>query len=110
MKVKLHELVALVADVDEAARLIVDLDAVAVVDDPERRAPIVEVDRWQNRFGCDVIVDVDRGLRLALCTGAVVLFESSPVLRSGGSAVAPVRVLVGERRGTRYQGNHDESR
>ena len=84
VEVELHELVARPADVDPAARRVVHLDRVAVVDQLERRGLVVELDRRQvRRLGA---ADVDRRLDLAELAGGERLIEFSPLR---GSAMPP---------------------
>ena len=88
VEVELHELVARPADVDRAARRVVHLDRVAVVDHLERRGLVVELDRRQvRRLGA---ADVDGRLDLAELAGGERLIELAPLRGPAMLAVGPV--------------------
>lgn len=78
VEVELHELVASAADVDRAARRVVRLDRVAVVDDRKRRGVVVETDR--GKVGDFRAVDIDRPL-----------IPAEPAGLEPGAQRAPVR-------------------
>src|SRR5262245_37849056 len=75
VKVKLLELVLLAADADEAARLVVDLDGVAVVDDLEFRGLVMKFKTRKVGLPHGLVLYVDRRLRLPHPASAVVFFH-----------------------------------
>src|SRR5262249_38694339 len=87
MKVELNHLIRMPADRYLAARSVVRLNAVAVVNDLQRRGPVVELERWQRRFLS--ALNVDRRLFFSQLACAVVGFDFAPVTRPFGSAVRP---------------------
>src|SRR4029077_710172 len=69
VEVKLFQLVLLVTNADKAARGVVDLDGMAVVDDMERRRFVVELNRGQISFLR--LADIDWRLVLPKLAGGV---------------------------------------
>src|SRR5678815_4797560 len=104
VKVKLHQLVLLVTDGDGAARLVVDLNGMPVIDDLELRRLVAEFDARKIRFLHTLVTDIDRRLGSAYAASVVVLLQRCPVRGTARSRVAPMRCVVrGRYRETRHQ-------
>jgi hypothetical protein len=69
LQMELDKLVGLVADRQGVARLDIDLDAVPVVDNVERRWPVVEHERRQVSAMDILGLDIDRRLTFAAAAG-----------------------------------------
>jgi len=86
----LDELVGLAVDCQGAAGLDIDLDAVAIVDDVQRRGFIIEN---QSRKGPAVNVvraDIDGRLHLAGATGRILRVQVRPVRRATLTGIGPM--------------------
>jgi hypothetical protein len=90
LKMELLKLVTFISDGDEAPRRIIDLDRVSVIDYPERRRFVIEVNRWKIRCLGNIVPYVDGRLQMAQSARTLLLFQVSPVRRARTATVAPV--------------------
>lgn len=89
VKVKLFERIDIAADGESAADGIIDLNGMAIVDDVERHALVI--DFQDGEPGRPGILDVDRRLRAAQRAGRIFRIEVAPLLRI---VVGPVRLAL----------------
>src|SRR5438309_8078099 len=90
VEVKLDELVEIGPDAEAAARFVVDLHSMAVVDDAERRRAVVEF-----QLGRIAVVNcsrsnIDRRLRRSRTAKAIFGVEPCPMGGAIGSRIGPV--------------------
>src|SRR6185369_9161306 len=110
VEVKLHELVPLAFHGDRAARSVIHLDRVAVVDDLQRRRLVVENDGRKVALLCDCVLDVDRRLRLAGAAGLIFMLERGPLRGARRTLIAPMMLLVGvQKAGSHHRGCGSEN-
>jgi len=105
MEMELDELVAPVADPEDAPRFDVDLDAVAVVDDVQRRGSVVENQLWQVLAVNIPSADIDRRLPPAAAARAIMGVQCRPVRWAAGAGIGPMMRRFASQRCCARRGN-----